>query len=86
VIASLSKMAISAVAMAAACFVALRFSGFSSAEHLLSQVVLLVAMILVSVAVYFGLAWLLRCQELSELLLLFRRAEPAAISSGGMET
>ena len=85
-IASFAKMAVCAVTMATACFAARRYSGFSSAEHLLPQVGLLIAMILGSVGVYFGLAWILRCQELSELLLLFRRAEPAAVLSGGMET
>jgi putative peptidoglycan lipid II flippase len=85
-IASFAKIAVCAVTMATACFAARRYSGFSSAERLLPQVGLLIAMILGSVGVYFGLAWILRCQELSELLLLFRRAEPAAVLSGGMET
>jgi putative peptidoglycan lipid II flippase len=74
---SISKMVVCAVAMAAALYAALRFSNFG-VRHLLAQTGLLAAIILVSVTVYFGLAWLLRCEELSEFLLLLRRAEPGA--------
>jgi putative peptidoglycan lipid II flippase len=74
---SISKMAVSAAAMAAASYAGLRFSNFG-VRHLLAQAGLLAAIILVSAAVYFGLAWLLGCEELSEFLLLLRRAEPDA--------
>src|SRR3984893_3141200 len=74
---SVTKMVGLAVAMAAASYAALRFSNFG-VRHLLAQTGLLAAIILVSVTVYFGLAWLLRCEELSEFLLLLRRAEPGA--------
>jgi putative peptidoglycan lipid II flippase len=74
---SISKMVVCALAMAAASYAALRFSNFG-VRHLLAQTGLLAAIILVSVTVYFGLAWLLRCEELSEFLLLLRRAEPGA--------
>jgi hypothetical protein len=37
-------------------------------------------MIAASAGVYFALAWLLRCEELSEFFSLLRRAEPAAAS------
>jgi hypothetical protein len=52
------------------------------AQHLLAQAGMLAAIILGSVAVYFGLAWLLRCEELSEFLLLLRRGEPTTASAG----
>jgi hypothetical protein len=42
----------------------------------------LVAMIALSVAVYFALAKLLRCEELPELFLLLRRAEPETVGLG----
>ncbi len=71
---SLAKMAVCAAAMAAMSYAALRFANFAAVRHLLAQAGLLAAMIGVSVAVYFGLAWLLRCEELSEFLLLLRRA------------
>jgi putative peptidoglycan lipid II flippase len=69
ILASISKMGVCAVAMAAVSFAALKFSGFESVQHFLSQLWMLAAMILASTAVYFGLAWALRCEELSE----FRR-------------
>jgi len=53
--------------------------------RVVSQAGLLAAMILGSTAVYFGLAWLLRCEELPELFLLLRRAEPEAASTAGIE-
>jgi putative peptidoglycan lipid II flippase len=85
ILASISKMGVCAVAMAAVSFAALKFSGFESVQHFLSQLWMLAAMILASTAVYFGLAWALRCEELSELFLLLRRAEPAAANAAGMD-
>jgi len=82
---SLSKMLICAAAMAVVSYTALRFSNFG-VRHVIEQAGLLALMIAGSTAVYFGLAWLLRCEELSEFLLLLRRAEPApaAVAEGGM--
>jgi putative peptidoglycan lipid II flippase len=85
IVASIAKMGICAVVMAGACFVALRFSGFASLERVLSQAGLLAAMIIGSVAIYFGLAWILRCEELPELFLMLRRAGTGAVSAGGIE-
>jgi putative peptidoglycan lipid II flippase len=76
VVASMVKMAICATAMAAAVFAALHFSNFAMVRHLLAQAALLAAIILGSTLIYFGLAWILRCQELSEFFLLLQRAEP----------
>jgi len=76
--ASLSKMGICAVAMAVACYWALRISNFGGASHFLAQAGLLAAIILGSVGIYFGLAWVLRCEELGEFFLLLRRAERVA--------
>ena len=84
IISSVSKMAICAAVMAGACFAALRYSDFANMGHVLSQAGLLTAMILGSIAVYFGLAWILRCEELPELFLMLRRAEPGAVSTGGI--
>ena len=85
IISSVSKMAICAAVMAGACFAALRYSDFANMGRVLSQAGLLTAMILGSIAVYFGLAWILRCEELPELFLMLRRAEPGAVSTGGIE-
>ena len=83
--AAVSKMTVCAAAMAFACYGALNFSGFSASQHFIKQVALLAAMILGSTAVYFGLAKLLRCEELSELLSVVRRADRAALPAAGVE-
>jgi putative peptidoglycan lipid II flippase len=85
IISSIVKMMICAAAMAGACFVALRFSDFANVGHVLSQAGLLAAMIVGSVVVYFGLAWILRCEELPELFLMLRRAQPETVSAAGIE-
>jgi len=75
---SLSKMTACAVAMAAVCYGALKVSHFAGASDFLRQAALLAGVIAISSAVYFGLAWLLRCEELQEFFLLLRRAEGVA--------
>ncbi len=75
--ASLVKIGVCAVAMAFISYYGLRAAHFSSAGHLMTQVALLAGVILVSTAVYFGLAWLLRCEELREFWQLLRRTEPS---------
>jgi putative peptidoglycan lipid II flippase len=72
---SFAKIAFCAVAMAVVAYAGLRLSRFSTADRILTQAGLLVAVILASSAVYFGLAWLIRCRELPEFFLLLRRAE-----------
>jgi hypothetical protein len=42
----------------------------------LGQAALLAGIIAASSGIYFGLAWLLHCEELREFFLLLRRAEP----------
>jgi putative peptidoglycan lipid II flippase len=81
---SLGKMALCAVAMSAVCFAAVRYSHLASLEHFLAKAAWLTGIIAVSVGIYFGLAWVLRCEELPELFLLLRRAEPTA-ATGGLE-
>jgi putative peptidoglycan lipid II flippase len=81
---SIVKMAICAGVMAGACLLALHYSDFANVGHVLSQAGLLAAMILGSVAIYFGLAWVLRCEELPELFLMLRRTDPEAVSTAGM--
>ncbi|HTX14338.1 MAG TPA: murein biosynthesis integral membrane protein MurJ [Candidatus Baltobacteraceae bacterium] len=75
VVASLIKIAMCAVVMAAISYFGLRIAGVSSAGHWLTQAALLMAVILASTLAYFGLAWLLRCEELREFWQLLRRTE-----------
>jgi putative peptidoglycan lipid II flippase len=79
---SLGKMALCAVAMSAACLAAVRYSRLVTAEHFVAKAAWLTGIIAVSAGIYFGLAWALRCEELPELFLLLRRAEPSATSAG----
>jgi putative peptidoglycan lipid II flippase len=73
---SFTKMAICAVAMAFVPIMVLHWPYFLAARHVLEEAGLLAAVILTSTAVYFAVAWLLRCEELSEFWLLLRRSEP----------
>jgi putative peptidoglycan lipid II flippase len=82
ILASLGKMIICAAAMAVACFAALRYSHFEAIEQFASRAGMLLAMMALSVGVYFALAKLLRCEELPELFLLLRRPEPEAVGLG----
>jgi putative peptidoglycan lipid II flippase len=82
IVTSLSKMIICGAAMGAACYAALRFAHFGAIEHFAAQAGMLVAMMALSVGVYFALAKLLRCEELPELFLLLRRAEPETVGLG----
>jgi putative peptidoglycan lipid II flippase len=78
---SLGRISACAVAMAAVAYAGLVFWRTAAIQHLLAQDGALAAMILVSVAAYMALAWLLKCEELSELVQLFRRAQPGAIAA-----
>jgi putative peptidoglycan lipid II flippase len=81
--ASLAKISTCATAMAGVSYGTLRLSHFVAARHLVEQAGLLAGMILVSTATYFGLARLLRCEELSDFFLLLRRGKPQALPLAG---
>jgi putative peptidoglycan lipid II flippase len=77
---SIAKTAACTVAMAAVAFGALSFwQNRASAHHIAAQAGLLGLMIVAAVAVYLGLARLLRCEELGEFLLLLAKAEPGTM-------
>jgi putative peptidoglycan lipid II flippase len=77
---SLAKTAACTVAMGAVAFEALSiWRNWAGPLHVAAQVGLLAIMILAAIAVYLGLARLLRCEELGEFLLLLGRAEPGAV-------
>ena len=82
--ASITKTTICTVVMGAVAFATLLFWRVQAgAWHVTGQIGALALMILAAVAVYLGLARLLRCEELSEFLLLLRRAEPDAAPGTG---
>jgi putative peptidoglycan lipid II flippase len=65
--ASLAKIAVCASAMGVACWGALRYSQFDSIEHFLPRLLVFIALIGGATLTYLGLAWILRCGELSEV-------------------
>jgi putative peptidoglycan lipid II flippase len=80
VLASLAKTAACTVAMGLFAWQAVAlFPDASSVHGVTAQAGMLGLMILAAVGVYFGLARLLRCEELGEFLLLLRRAEPGSV-------
>jgi putative peptidoglycan lipid II flippase len=84
---SIAKTATCTVVMAGVAFAALSFwHNRAAAFHVAAQAALLAAMIAVSVAVYLGLARLLRCEELGEFLLLLARSEQTAVPGAEYST
>ena len=77
-LASLAKIAVFAALMGCVAYGGLRAGHLASQQHLMPQIGRLAIVVLASVGAYFGLARLLKCEELSELLLLLRRPESRA--------
>jgi putative peptidoglycan lipid II flippase len=82
---SLGKITSCAAAMAAVSYAGLRFWRTATIHHVLAQAGTLALMIFASVAAYMALAWLLKCEELSELFQLLRRPERDAVATMGTE-
>jgi putative peptidoglycan lipid II flippase len=80
--ASFTRIALCTGAMAAVSYEGFRHSSFQSIQHFLPQAGVLAALILASTAAYFGVAWFLRCEELSEFLLLLRRGDRNPLAAG----
>ena len=74
---SLAKIATCACAMGLGCIALLNFNWarLDAAANFATRAGSLAAIIVVGLAIYLGLAWVFRCQELSEAAILFRRAE-----------
>jgi putative peptidoglycan lipid II flippase len=65
--ASLSKIAVCASAMGVVAWGALRYSQFDNIEHFLPRLLVFFALIGGATLTYLGLAWALRCAEISEV-------------------
>ena len=76
---SLGRISVCAAAMGIACYAILGASHFSEAGHLTAQAGLLAAVIAASTAAYLVLAWVFRCDELGELLLVLRRGKARTV-------
>jgi putative peptidoglycan lipid II flippase len=73
--ASLAKIAVCSSAMGVVCWGALRYSNFDSINHFLPRLVVFVALIGGATLTYLGIAWALRCGEISEVYgIAFRSA------------
>ena len=85
IVASLRKMAWPAAGMSCVCFAFSRYSNFESIGSLATRAGMLAAVILISVGLYFGIAWLLRCEELPEFLLLLQRGDREVSEASAVE-
>jgi putative peptidoglycan lipid II flippase len=80
---SLAKIAICAAAMGGVCWTALRYSQFDSIVPFFTRLVVFVALIAAATLTYLGLAWALRCTEISEVYgIAFRSAGAEAGKPG----
>jgi len=77
--ASLAKIAVCASAMGVVCWGALRYSQFDSINHFFPRLVVFVSLIGGATLTYLGVAWALRCTEISEVYGI-------AFHSAGAET
>lgn len=81
--ASLGKIAICASVMGVFCWGALRYSQFDNIEHFLPRLMVFVALIGGATLTYLGLAWALRCTEISEVYgIAFQSAGAEASKQG----
>lgn len=67
VAASLGKIVASASVMGVVCWSALKYSQFDSIEHFIPRLFVFIALIGSATLTYLGLAWLFRCDEISEV-------------------
>jgi putative peptidoglycan lipid II flippase len=81
---SLAKIAASASAMGVVCWTALRYSHFDSINHFFPRLVVFVALIGGATLTYLGLAWALRCSEISEVYGIAFRSPGAETAKPGM--
>ena len=74
ILGSLVKIAICSAVMGALCWGALRYTKFDSIHYFLTRLFVFIALIGGATLSYLGLAWLLRCDEISEVYgIAFRR-------------
>lgn len=80
---SLGKIAISAAVMGAVCWSALQYSQFDMIEHFLPRLIVFVSLIVSATLTFLALAWLFRCNELSEVYgIAFQRDRSVAGRTG----
>jgi len=71
-LASLGRTASCAVAMAVACVLLMRGYRSIPGDHFLAQAASLAAMIALAIGIYMGVAWLIRCEEVHDVIAFVR--------------
>jgi putative peptidoglycan lipid II flippase len=85
ILTSVGKIALCAAVMGVVCWSALRYSQFDMIGHFFPRLVVFVCLIVSATLTYLGLAWLFRCNELSEVYgIAFHRERVVAERTGGM--
>ncbi len=80
---SLGKIAVCAAMMGVVCWSALRYSQFDMIEHFFPRLLVFVSLIVSATLTYLGLAWVFRCNELSEVYgIAFHREGAVAGKTG----
>jgi putative peptidoglycan lipid II flippase len=82
--ASLAKIAVCASAMGVVCWGALRYSQFDSINHFFPRLVVFVALIGGATLTYLGVAWALRCADISEVYGIAFRGAGAETAKPGI--
>ncbi len=81
ILASIARIGVCAALMGMLCWVGIHKSHFDSYEQFLPRLAIFGALLVGATALYLGLAWILRCDELSEIYGIAAHAEPANIGS-----
>ncbi len=85
ILTSMAKIALCAAVMGVVCWSALRYSQFDMIAHFFPRLVVFVCLIVSATLTYLGLAWLFRCNELSEVYgIAFHRDHAPAESTRWM--
>jgi len=82
ILTSVGKIAACAAMMGGICWAALQYSQFDSIPHFFTRLLVFVALILSATLAYLGLAWLFRCDEISEVYGIAFHRGPAAGKTG----
>ncbi|HEY1865646.1 MAG TPA: hypothetical protein VGG55_01150, partial [Candidatus Acidoferrales bacterium] len=84
ILASMGRIAACAGLMGAGCWIALRLSHFNSYIDFLPRLGIFILLILCAALLYLGLAWALRCHEISEVYGVAVHGEHEPVGAAGM--
>jgi putative peptidoglycan lipid II flippase len=84
ILVSIGKIALCASVMGIVCWGALHYSRFDDIQHFLPRLLVFAGLILSATLTYLGLAWLLRCDEVSELYGIATHREQTEAGTSGL--